>query len=164
MDQMKTMEQQKMPVEEKKIETVTKQKSSGRVMAGKKLAEFNKIHRWNKQAKESIQRPPEKQQEPQQPLIENTATNLKGTNNTDKEYILTKQLVVSDNPSSSKLSYKLVLFGVGVLSVGGYFVYKRLKQPMKTKKHKNTKIEQTPVLDNKTPKSSSLSTDLFKME
>ena len=99
--------------------TVTKTKSSGRVAAGKRLAEFNKLNKVQKQKMK------------------------KGTDQETKTMTAPPQKETSSNTNKSYINYVVFGGGLAALVVGAYF-YKQKKCPQKKEPVKAEKEESIP--------------------
>ena len=139
--EVKYSENQQNPV------TVTKQKSLGRIAAGKKLAEFNKLHRWNKQTKANILG---KKESPKEETI------MQQTLTTNKEEPIQPIQPVQPVQSSNNIYYLCI---AGVVGASGYIIYKY-------RQGKNKQKPQKPLVEKEIESSPSLkpSLDLFSMQ
>ena len=108
------------------VQKVTKEKSLGRILAGKKLAEYNKLHRWNKEAKVNI---------------------LKKTPVASEVEIPTSTYRENKDPvtSNSNNYYYVVFLGFGLVGFLSYKYYKGKKEVPKQKPLKPKTTESKPV-------------------
>lgn len=131
--------------------TVTKIKSQGRILAGKRLAEFNKLHRWNKNEKSKIK---------------NNETQITATQITDmvpltqitaRKDMIPNQTEIKDkvaNPETTTSYFAPGCFvGFAGVCVAAYIVYHKLRKAKRKTTHTSKQVS-----DKKPSK------DLFMME